>query len=92
MFRECLFVTRNTASSQKKGIYTILQRGCTSCYHIYFYCAVMLHIINYIYYKVPKIEIGFNEAEQNLEFNRSMFIVIAALPFKSARDGATMYK
>jgi len=46
----------------------------------------MLYSINYNYCKVlKKIQIGFNEADPTLEFNRSTLIVIAALLFKSPR-------
>jgi len=41
------------------------------------YCAVMLYIINYIYYKVLKIQICSSNAEPTLEPNRSLFIIIA---------------
>jgi len=45
-----------------------------------------LYIINCIYYKVLKTLMCFNEAEPTLEFNSSMFLIIAALSFKSPRD------
>ena len=43
----------------------------------------MLHSISYIYYKVLKIQICFSEADPTLECNLSMFIIFAALSYKS---------
>ena len=37
---------------------------------------IYLYSINYIYYKVPKTQTCFNEAEPTLEFNRSIIIII----------------
>ena len=43
----------------------------------------MLYSIHYIYYMVLKIQICFNKAEPTLEFNHSIFLIIAGLSFKS---------
>ena len=43
---------------------------------------IVLYSINYIYCQALKTQISFYEAEITLEFNRSLFIIIAAVSLK----------
>ena len=54
-------------------------KECAICFLFMFYCAVMSDIFNYIYYKVLNTQVCVNDAEPVLLFNRSVFMLIAAL-------------